>query len=206
MKTMALLVLVISLLGCAPQEDLTQQWQKALDQEMAQVNRAWEPYLERGTQLTRDYNLFKQEAHAWKIKFDKNEQGKTNFLATLSDKELRAYSAVNQVYNQALAGHEDEAGLALAANKLMDLLSASGKFEAWAKLMDDGFALGHQRQALLKKLKELRARDKQLTEDEQSLTKMYEQVGEENERWEQSQQTINALQGIRDQLFWQNWR
>jgi len=211
MKTTAILVLVISLLGCVSQEELNRKQMEALKRHTEIINQALMPYAERGDQITKEYKLLDKEVKALKIESDKHEKEKASFLASLSDKELQAYS----VFNQASAGHDD-AGLALAQRNLMDLLLASGKLEAWFKLIGDTFEIQDKKQALFKKWKELEAREKQLEEEEKSFANMYRDSMKESEEqmfraqmldemrrqtWEMDQQTMNQ-----NQMLWEMQR
>lgn len=212
MKPMLLLVLIISLSGCIMPQDFNRQGAGAVRPQIDRQNdplwQEMESIIERDRQLKKEMNLLTQEADAFSKDRKKYWEKEANFLNTLSDKELRAYSAMMrglQTNNDAKAFR--------AYCKFYDLLTASGKADAYDKLMQEFQELDARCQADIEKFNDLDARIQKFFQDKEAFEKKLKEIKKEAEQnlfraqllWEMHQQTWNQqmmLWEMQDQNRW----
>jgi hypothetical protein len=193
-KTIPIFILAFGLLGCISPEEQNRQLAKQVTQ---QAERAWQPFMEREQQWYEDLKLYKQHVQDYQTGRNKYEKEKSNFLASLTDEELKAYSA----YNQAEAA-KDDPGIILTSRKLVSLLEDSGKLKAFQQLNYHMMLLGIELYELNKEEKELEARGERLSQDEDLAVKMYQN----SMQMSQYQQMLDALQGINNSLWDMKWQ
>jgi hypothetical protein len=192
MKRLAMLMVILIVSACTPAtqtDSVTQSMQQAMD--AMDRRRA-----EREAPYWADIKLLTQQEAAFKVLLNKCNQENADFIASLSDKELSAYSA----FLKANKGGSD-ADEELARRNLARLLSKSGKLGAWMQLDRDVTDLTAKRDAHKKKLDELGAENARIEQADRREEAMWNDAMNARQQFMMQQN----LQGIEDQLFWMNF-
>jgi len=137
--------------------------------------------------LKEDLRHFKEQDEAFLTKVEKFKQKRSIFMASLSDKELLAFSDLNKAKSE-----EDGALMNLTSRKLVSLLTDSGKIGAYMTMCREGDELLAQAKVLDKRQEELK---KQVAQSEKFWTGL-QKLDRDWEERNQHRELIDALRGI----------
>jgi hypothetical protein len=178
-RELSIIVIVIFIVSaCAPSMD--QERQKLLAP-------AYKMQADSDAKLNEDIQDFKKQDEAFHAQVEKFKQKHSIFIASLSDKELLAFSAFTKAQKD-----EDSALIAFNLRKLFGLLRKSGKVGAYISLCRENDELLAKAKALDKKQDELKKRIAQ----SENFWATKKRLDREWEDWKQHRELVDAIHSI----------
>jgi hypothetical protein len=178
-RVLSLIIIMIFIISsCAPSMD--QERQKLLAP-------AYKMQADSDAKLKEDIQNFKKQDEAFHAQVDKLKQRQSTFIASLSDKELLAFSACNKAQKD-----KDNALIAFNFRKLVNLLKKSGNIGVYLSLCQENDELLAKAKALDKKQDELKKRIAQ----SEHFWATKKRLDREWEDWKQHHELVDAIRSI----------